>query len=104
MLIEGSTNTNIFQSIRHSGGNPGFESLVTFLPSDGIGIVVLINAFDKGDDTEKVTNRVMDIILGVGDKHHMFSERYIYLVDKGGDGNDSFVIQCNREEHSPSRS
>ena len=73
-------NSIIIQSIDHNGGIPGFSSLVTFLPSDGLGIVVLINADEKSDDTVKVTNRVIDTVLGLGDKHHASRERYNFLI------------------------
>ena len=61
---------------------------MTFLPSDGLGIVVLINTDEKADDAAKVTNRVIDSVLGVSGKDDLSSERYGFFVYKSVDNNN----------------
>jgi len=51
--------------VTHSGGIPGVSTLVSFLPSDALGVVVLINAGEQFASVI-VTNRVLDDVLSLG--------------------------------------
>ncbi|THH28151.1 hypothetical protein EUX98_g6035 [Antrodiella citrinella] len=49
----------------HSGGIPGFSTLVEFLPADDLGIVVLANADAKFQATLQLLTRIIDEALGL---------------------------------------
>ncbi|CAL1697760.1 unnamed protein product [Somion occarium] len=51
--------------ISHSGGIPGFSTLVVFLPSDDLGLVVLANADQKDKQTTKIVYRAFEDFLGL---------------------------------------
>ncbi|KAJ7061146.1 beta-lactamase/transpeptidase-like protein, partial [Mycena amicta] len=53
--------------IEHGGSNPGFKSIVTRLPHDQIGIVVLTNDDDGVRVMEPVKFRILDSLLGFSD-------------------------------------
>jgi hypothetical protein len=46
--------------------------MVLFLPDDGIGIVVLVNADDKGPAIGAVMERVFDDMLGIKANRYLF--------------------------------
>lgn len=48
--------------ISHGGGIDGFLSLVTFLPTDNIGVVVLQNT-THGDLNDAITDRILEVLL-----------------------------------------
>ncbi|HEY0778338.1 MAG TPA: serine hydrolase [Gemmatirosa sp.] len=50
--------------LQHSGGLPGYTSLVTMLPDARIGVAVLTNA-ESGAAWEAITLRTVDALLGV---------------------------------------
>mgnify|MGYP006194707719 CR=1 FL=1 len=50
--------------VSHTGGWPGMVSRVTMLPDQDIGVIVLTNA-ESGAAFNAVTNRVLDLMLGV---------------------------------------
>ena len=51
--------------VSHSGGFLGTTTLVSFLPSDALGVVMLINAGSEWSIRETVTNRVVDDVLSL---------------------------------------
>ena len=71
---------------------------MTFLPTDGLGIVVLINTDEQADDAIKVTNRVIDTVLGLGGKHHVSSEWYSPFVYKRADNNNQIGFSSVKEK------
>ena len=74
---------------------------MTFLPSDGLGIVVLINTDEKADDATKVTNRVIDTVLGLSGKDDLSSERYGFLVYKSVDDNNQIGFSSVKHLREP---
>lgn len=53
------------QVLTHSGAIPGFSTRVTFLPDDGLGIVVLANADEKAAANEAIVYRIIEDVLGL---------------------------------------
>ncbi|KAI0075191.1 beta-lactamase/transpeptidase-like protein [Panus rudis PR-1116 ss-1] len=51
--------------VSHSGGIPGFSTMISFLPSDGLGIVVLTNADEKYPYILELARHIIDNTLGL---------------------------------------
>ncbi|KAF7320624.1 Beta-lactamase domain-containing protein [Mycena chlorophos] len=68
--------------IEHGGSNPGYKSIVTRLPYEQIGIVVLTNDDDGVRVMEPVKFRILDELLGFGDDPTDWRGRYIDSVAK----------------------
>ncbi|KAF9232374.1 beta-lactamase/transpeptidase-like protein [Melanogaster broomeanus] len=49
--------------VQHSGGLPGFNTLVSFLPSDEIGVTVFVNGYDQIKPMATILNRIFDAAL-----------------------------------------
>ncbi|KAJ7049059.1 beta-lactamase/transpeptidase-like protein [Mycena amicta] len=63
--------------IEHGGSNPGFKSIVTRLPHDQIGIVVLTNDDDGVRVMEPVKFRILDELLGFHEDPTDWAARYV---------------------------
>ena len=50
--------------LQHSGGLPGYTSLVTMLPDERLGVAVLTNA-ESGDAWQAITLSAVDALLGI---------------------------------------
>ena len=50
--------------MQHSGGIPGFSTLVAFAPSRNLGVVILSNADEKAVWNIKIFTRILDDVLG----------------------------------------
>jgi hypothetical protein len=55
---------DIVQIVSHDGGLPGFSALTTFLPADGLGIVVLVNGNEKHAEIDEIMNKIYESVLG----------------------------------------
>jgi len=64
-MLSSDTHLAVVQVITHDGGLPGFSTLVTFLPFDGIAVVVLVNADNKEEATLAITLQVFESLLGL---------------------------------------
>ncbi|PCH42876.1 beta-lactamase/transpeptidase-like protein [Wolfiporia cocos MD-104 SS10] len=53
------------ETISHTGAIPGFSTRVAFLPSDGLGLVVLANADEKAAANEAIMYRIAEDVLGL---------------------------------------
>ncbi|KAF9230287.1 beta-lactamase/transpeptidase-like protein [Melanogaster broomeanus] len=53
----------VHQVVQHSGGLPGFNTLVSFLPSDEIGVTVFVNGYDQIKPMATILNRIFDAAL-----------------------------------------
>ncbi|KZT05037.1 beta-lactamase/transpeptidase-like protein [Laetiporus sulphureus 93-53] len=51
--------------VSHTGGVPGISTRVAFLPSDGLGLVLLANADEKASANEAIMYRVVEDVLGL---------------------------------------
>ncbi|KAI0334281.1 beta-lactamase/transpeptidase-like protein [Cubamyces sp. BRFM 1775] len=51
--------------IMHTGGIPGFSTIVVFSPSSNLGIVVLINADEKAEHILTIVKRAFDDVLNL---------------------------------------
>ncbi|KAF7296905.1 F-box domain-containing protein [Mycena indigotica] len=69
--------------IEHGGSNPGFKTIVTRLPYDQIGLVVLTNDDDGVRVMEPVKFRIIDELLGFGGNPTNWAERYLKSVADG---------------------
>lgn len=47
----------------HAGAIPGFSTLVSFLPDDGVGVVVFANGGDRAKPVVDISNRIIDAAL-----------------------------------------
>ena len=63
----------VMEILQHAGAIPGFSTQVAFLPHDGVGVVVLLNASDKQNQTEAILYHIIETLL---DLPHIASSRY----------------------------
>ncbi|KAF7312965.1 F-box domain-containing protein [Mycena kentingensis (nom. inval.)] len=68
--------------IEHGGSNPGYKGIVTRLPHDQIGIIVLTNDDDGVRVMEPVKFRIIDALLGFAEPID-WSHRYVESVADG---------------------
>lgn len=47
------------QYVEHGGALPGFGTLLTWLPEEGVAIAILINAIDKGAEGKAIRDRII---------------------------------------------
>ncbi|EJF60227.1 beta-lactamase/transpeptidase-like protein [Dichomitus squalens LYAD-421 SS1] len=50
--------------VEHTGGIPGFSTLVAFVPQRNLGVVILSNANEKAVWNSKILMRILDDVLG----------------------------------------
>lgn len=80
---KGFDSVDFGQVVAHSGGIPGISTRISFLPSDGLGIIILVNSDDKSSVTNiPITQRIIHDMLDVtldsveGRTGQMKSERW----------------------------
>nr|GAT61300.1 predicted protein [Mycena chlorophos] len=71
-----------YEIIEHGGSNPGYKSIVTRLPHEQIGIVVLTNDDDGVRVMEPVKFRILDELLKLGNDPTDWRGRYVDSVAK----------------------
>ncbi|OBZ75017.1 hypothetical protein A0H81_05171 [Grifola frondosa] len=54
--------------VTHTGGIPGFSTLVAFLPTDRLGFVILANAGAKAHENDEIMYRIVDEVFGLPEK------------------------------------
>lgn len=67
------------QVVSHSGGLPGVVTEVLFFPSDGLGIVLLLNGGDKSQLVDNVVKRIVDNIFVLTTGSKMLAAHTVYF-------------------------
>ena len=55
----------LYQFVSHTGGLPGFSTIVGFLPADDLGIVILTNTAEQEANVKRLARRVIEEALGL---------------------------------------
>jgi hypothetical protein len=71
------------QMISHGGAVPGFSAQVSFLPTDGVGLVALANGDGKHQALLDIQTRVYREFLGL--QEDVDKTKYAYLSNVRGD-------------------
>lgn len=53
------------EAVFHTGGIPGFSTIVGFIPNDNVGVVILSNADEKGREVQSLMYHVFEDLLGL---------------------------------------
>ncbi|KAJ7017530.1 beta-lactamase/transpeptidase-like protein, partial [Mycena alexandri] len=77
--------------IEHGGSNPGFKTIVSRLPHDNIGLVVLSNDDNGVRVMEPVKFQIIDALVGLEPIN--WSQRYIDLITKGVRDNQAVTLR-----------
>ncbi|EMD35204.1 hypothetical protein CERSUDRAFT_116672 [Gelatoporia subvermispora B] len=83
----------------HSGSIPGFSTQVMFLPTDGLAVVVLTNAYLKQAAKTAIGYRVIEDVLGLPRRNWSVDDYSVeYTLANQGRPDDAFQLSADESE------